>query len=121
MSFETNEVRLVATLLKKPRVGVARYRGQRVERVTLLVDVEYAPRHDRFRIEVTCPGFVTLARSLQVGQTVLVVGVLRRTKLLGRIFVAIDIGQGAIAHQGFDAECALAEWMEHMECGYLRE
>jgi hypothetical protein len=113
MRHDSNEVRLTGKVLAAPKLSRARYRGVPVARASFFLEVAYAPRLDRFRIEVTCPAHVEIARLLKKGACVDVIGVLRRDVWLGRIYVALDLGHGAIARvDDADAAQAMAEWRE---------
>ena len=108
----TNRVTLIGKVLDAPKIRSIEARGGPLEIVSLWIEVRDDDRADRFTIEIHCPKAAATAKAMQVGVLVEATGVLRHdrwkdkqsAKWLGKVFVAIDPGAGALKSKGIAPE-----------------
>lgn len=104
----TNRVTLIGKILDIPKVRSFETNGGSIEVVSLWMEVQSGERADRFTIEINCPKSQLAAKALKPGVLAEVSGALRHDrwkdkqsgKWTGKVFVAIDPGEGKVKSQG---------------------
>lgn len=104
----TNRITLLGKLLDAPKLRTLEGRGEPLEIVSLWIEAPSGDRADRFTVEITCPKAANTAKALRAGTLVEVQGQLRHdrwkdkttSRWTGKIYVAIDPGQGQVRSKG---------------------
>ncbi|MBX3430008.1 MAG: hypothetical protein KF779_10530 [Hyphomonadaceae bacterium] len=112
-----NRVTLTGKLLDAPKVRTIEARGGSFEITSLWIEVASEHRADRFTVEINCPKAAKDARAMKAGVIAEVVGVLRHDRWkakgtgqwTGKVFVAIDPGEGTVRSRGMAADAGRAE------------
>ncbi len=112
----TNRITLVGKLLDAPKLRSFEARGGTVEIVQLWIEVADGNRKDRFNVDINDGKAATAAKSMKKDVIVEVTGKLRHDRWQdqmtkawrGKIFVAVDPGEGAVRSKGMapDTEAA---------------
>ena len=103
-----NRVTITGKLLDTPKVRTFEARGGTIETVSLWVEVKDDHRADRFTVEINCPKQMAVAKAMRTDVMVEVTGKLRHDRWqdkntkrwTGKVFVAIDPGEGSVRSQG---------------------
>jgi single-stranded DNA-binding protein len=103
----TNRITLSGKLVDAPKVRTLEGRSGSIEIVSLWVEAASSDRTDRFTVEIKCPKAAALARAMQAGVIAEVTGQLRHDrwkdkdgKWTGKVFIAVDPGQGQVRSKG---------------------
>lgn len=104
----TNRVTLIGKLVDAPKVRTIEARGGTIEIVSLWIEAPSGDRADRFTVEINCPKAAQNAKAMRAGVLAEIVGVLRHdrwkdkatSKWTGKVFVAIDPGEGTVRSKG---------------------
>lgn len=104
----TNRVTLTGKIIEDPKVRSFEARGGTIEVVSLWIEAMSGERADRFTIEINCPKAAEAAKAMKAGVLAEITGVLRHDRWKdkasgawrGKVFVAIDPGQGTVRSKG---------------------
>jgi single-stranded DNA-binding protein len=113
----TNRVTITGTLVDDPKIRSFEQKGGTIEIVSLWLEVKDEHRSDRFTVEINDGKASVAAKALKKGVIAEITGKLRHDRWkdkgtgrwTGKVFIAIDPGEGAIRSQGVaDASAAAA-------------
>jgi single-stranded DNA-binding protein len=104
----TNRVTIIGKLVDTPKSRFYEARNGTIETVSLWVEVKDGDRADRFTVEINCPKAQAAAKALPKDALVEATGKLRHdrwkdketNRWTGKVFIAIDPGEGAIRSKG---------------------
>jgi len=103
----TNRVTLLGKLVDAPKIRTIEVRNGSIEIVSLWIEAPSGERADRFTVEINCPKSGALAKAMQAGVIVEITGQLRHDrwkdkdgKWTGKVFIAVDPGQGQVRSKG---------------------
>ncbi|GAM97382.1 hypothetical protein U91I_01008 [alpha proteobacterium U9-1i] len=113
----TNRVTILGKLLDDPKLKSFEARGGTIEIVSLWVEVKDDIRADRFTVEINDPKAQTAAKAMRKDVLVEVSGKLRHDRWkskvtgqwTGKVFIALDPGEGNIRSKGVATEAERAE------------
>lgn len=104
----TNRVTILGKLVDDPKLKSFEARGGTIEIVSLWVEVKDDIRADRFTVEINDPKAMAAAKAMRKDVLVEVTGKLRHDRWknkatgqwTGKVFVAIDPGEGSVRSKG---------------------
>lgn len=104
----TNRVTLIGKVLAAPKIRTFEARGGTIEIVSLWMEVKREHRADRFTVEINCSKASETAKTMHAGVQAEITGVLRHDrwkdkasgKWTGKVYVAVDPGQGSVRSKG---------------------
>ncbi len=113
----TNRVTITGKLVDAPKIRTFEQRGGTVEIVALWVEVQDENRADRFTVEINDGKASTAAKAMKKDVIVEVTGKLRHDRWkdrttgrwIGKVFVAIDPGEGSLRSKGVAPDAAKSE------------
>jgi len=112
----TNRVTITGTLVDDPKIRSFEQKGGTIEIISLWLEVKDEHRTDRFTVEINDGKAASAAKAMTKGVTAEVSGKLRHDRWkdkgtgrwTGKVFVAIDPGEGAIKSLGKSSAAAAA-------------
>jgi single-stranded DNA-binding protein len=112
----TNRVTITGTLVDDPKIRSFEQKGGTIEIVSLWLEVKDEHRSDRFTVEINDGKASVAAKALKKGVIAEITGKLRHDRWkdkgtgrwTGKVFIAIDPGEGAIRSQGVAGTSAAA-------------
>ncbi|HEX8903107.1 hypothetical protein [Vitreimonas sp.] len=107
MSHAHNQIRLFGWLIARPKLHRAWF-SRRVVRVSLRMGVSDGAAPECFRIEITKPSCIDIARDLVRGDEIEILAILRPGLWTGRLEIIVEEPHGAIFL--FERAQELAEW-----------
>jgi single-stranded DNA-binding protein len=110
----TNRVTITGTLVDDPKIRSFEHKGGTIEIISLWLEVKDEIRTDRFTVEINDGKAGTAAKAMKKGVIAEVSGKLRHDRWkdkasgrwTGKVFVAVDPGEGAIKSLGMAAAAA---------------
>ena len=104
----TNRVNLIGKLVDAPKIRTIEVRNGSIEIVSLWIEAPSGERADRFTVEINCPKAAASAKAMRAGVIADISGQLRHDRWkdkgtgrwTGKVFVAVDPGEGAIKSLG---------------------
>ena len=107
-----NRVTLTGKLLDAPKVRTFEQRGGTIEIVSLWIEVKDEHRADRFTVDINDGKAAAAAKAMKKDVIVEITGKLRHDRWqeketkrwTGKVFIAIDPGEGTLRSKGFAAE-----------------
>lgn len=113
----TNRVTIIGKLVDAPKLRSFEQKGGTIEIVSLWVEVAGEHRSDRFTVEINDGKAATAAKAMKKDTIVEVTGKLRHDRWkdkatgrwTGKVFVAIDPGEGAVRSKGMAPESQQSE------------
>ena len=113
----TNRVTITGTLVDDPKIRSFEQKGGTIEIVSLWLEVKDEHRTDRFTVEINDGKAATAAKTMTKGVTAEVSGKLRHDRWkdkgtgrwTGKVFVAVDPGEGSVRSKGIAADASAAE------------
>ncbi|MDX2277369.1 MAG: single-stranded DNA-binding protein [Hyphomonadaceae bacterium] len=113
----TNRVTLLGKLLDDPKLKSFEARGGTIEVISLWVEVKDDIRADRFTVEINDAKAMAAAKAMRKDVLVEVTGKLRHDRWkskvtgqwTGKVFVAIDPGEGSVRSKGMAPTTETAE------------
>ena len=104
----TNRVTITGTLVDDPKIRSFEQKGGTIEIVSLWLEVKDEHRTDRFTVEINDGKASVTAKALKKGITAEVSGKLRHDRWkdkgtgrwTGKVFVAVDPGDGSVRSKG---------------------
>ena len=113
----TNRVTITGKLVDAPKIRTFEQRGGAVEIVSLWLEVTDESRADRFTVEINDGKAATAAKAMKKDVIVEVTGKLRHDRWkdratgrwIGKVFVAIDPGEGSLRSKGVAPDAAQSE------------
>ncbi|MBY0566022.1 MAG: single-stranded DNA-binding protein [Hyphomonadaceae bacterium] len=113
----TNRVTIIGKLVDAPKVRSFEQKGGTIEIVSLWLEVKDENRTDRFTVEINDPKAAATAKAMRKDVIAEVSGKLRHDRWkdkgtgrwTGKVFIAIDPGEGTLRSKGIAAETAQSE------------
>ncbi|MGE0045347.1 MAG: single-stranded DNA-binding protein [Hyphomonadaceae bacterium] len=113
----TNRVTLLGKILDAPKSRSFKFKNGTIEIVSLWIEVKGEHRADRFSVDIFCPKQQAAAKAMRAGVLVEVEGKLRHDRWqnkatkawTGKVFVAIDPGEGTVRSKGMAPDAETAE------------
>jgi len=113
----TNRVTIIGKLVDAPKVRSFEQRGGTIEIVSLWLEVKDENRTDRFTVEINDPKAAATAKAMKKDVIAEVTGKLRHdrwkdkatNRWTGKVFIAIDPGEGSLRSKGVAADAAQSE------------
>jgi single-stranded DNA-binding protein len=113
----TNRVTIIGKLVDAPNVRSFEQRGGTIEIVSLWLEVKDENRTDRFTVEINDGKAATAAKAMKKDVIAEVSGKLRHdrwkdkatSRWTGKVFIAIDPGEGSVRSKGLSAEAPRSE------------
>jgi single-stranded DNA-binding protein len=113
----TNRVTITGKLVDAPKIRAFEQKGGTIEIVSLWLEVKDDNRTDRFTVEINDGKAATAAKAMKRDVIVEVTGKLRHdrwkdkatNRWTGKVFVAIDPGDGSVRSKGVAPEVPQAE------------
>jgi single-stranded DNA-binding protein len=113
----TNRVTIIGKLVDAPKIRSFEQRGGTIEIVSLWLEVKDEHRTDRFTVEINDGKAATAAKAMKQDVIVEVTGKLRHdrwkdkatSRWTGKVFIAIDPGEGTLRSKGVAADASQAE------------
>jgi len=112
-----NRVTVTGKILDAPKIRSFEARGGTIEIVSLWIEVKDEHRADRFTVEINDPKAQTAAKAMKKDVIAEVTGKLRHDRWkdrttdrwIGKVFIAIDPGEGGVRSKGVANEAQRAE------------
>ena len=113
----TNRVTIIGKLVDAPKIRSFEQRGGTIEIVSLWLEVKDENRTDRFTVEINDGKAATAAKAMKKDVIAEVTGKLHHDRWkdkatgrwTGKVFIAIDPGEGSIRSKGIAAETPQAQ------------
>ena len=113
----TNRVTIIGKLVDAPKIRSFEQRGGTIEIVSLWLEVKDENRTDRFTVEINDGKAATAAKAMKKDVIAEVSGKLRHDRWkdkatgrwTGKVFIAIDPGEGAVRCKGVVADAPFSE------------
>ena len=113
----TNRVTITGKLVDAPKIRSFEQKGGTIEIVSLWLEVKDENRTDRFTVEINDPKAATAAKAMKKDVIAEVNGKLRHDRWkdkgtghwTGKVFVAVDPGEGSVRSKGIAADASAAE------------
>ncbi len=113
----TNRVTITGVLQDAPKIRSFEQRGGTVEIVSLWIEVKDGDRADRFTVEINDGKAAAAAKAMKKDTIVELTGKLRHdrwkdkatNRWTGKVFVAIDPGEGTLRSKGIASEAPQSE------------
>ena len=110
----TNRVTITGKLVDAPKIRSFEQKGGTIEIVSLWLEVKDENRTDRFTVEINDPKSAAAAKAMKKDVIAEVTGKLRHDRWkdkgtgrwTGKVFIAIDPGEGSVRSKGIAAETA---------------